>query len=142
MLTRAAVAMDRLWQVSASEMESVENMSSGLFGDVLRCRWGQRAVILKRLHVTYDPIDDYADRAFERLSGEYRQLQHAHLAVYFGAGIFPEGLCVCVCVCVCVCMRMRGWVRGGVCEKIDVPMPCVSSPLVVFSTWHLRLIRR
>ena len=84
------MALERLWQISPSEIVQLEVLGQGTFGDTLLCEWGQRATAVKCLRKT-PMIDDFVDRSFENISGELRALHHAHVALYFGSGMYPDG---------------------------------------------------
>ncbi len=86
------VAVDRGWQLSPSEIVKHGVIRAGLFGDVLCGEWGQRPVAVS-LIVTFSSqaSDDFVDRSFAKVAADYRELRHANLATFMGAGIFSDG---------------------------------------------------
>jgi hypothetical protein len=83
--------MERLWHISPSELLLQGRLGRGAWGETQLCQWGQSTVAIKRLRHSPPAIDDYTDRAFEKMSSELRSLRHASLALFFGSGIFPNG---------------------------------------------------
>ena len=109
--------MQKAWEIHESEITLLGKVDEGAFGEVFRASFRELPVAVKRLKSHLVEMDSEVRLDYEREVKFMRTLRHKNILLFFGAGIFNNGIPFLV-----VEWAARGSLRK-LLQDVSIPLP-------------------